>query len=194
MAETTAPLTPETTDVPPLYFAIVSPDDPRAVMDLVALIPATGASTELTAYKRVEQKWVKDDQVIFDLKSATPPPVVPIDASILDDVLQQVDGFKAVTASGLAKVFSAFWSIGASPILAAGGFDRNRGNAEELRHYWTHGEGAAKIRWGTPGDWKRCVRHLSKYMGVRSKGYCQLRHKEATGMYTGDSRNPGNEN
>lgn len=77
-------------------------------------------------------------------------------------------------------------------LVAAGGLDRNRGNAEDLRQYWTHGEGAAKIRWGTPGDWTRCVRQLSKYMGPRSKGYCQLRHKEATGVYTGSKLNPGN--
>jgi hypothetical protein len=69
-------------------------------------------------------------------------------------------------------------------ITAAGGADRNRGNAETLRRYWVHGKGAAKIRWGAPGDWKRCVRHLSKYMGPRAKGYCQLRHKEALGIYT----------
>ena len=69
-------------------------------------------------------------------------------------------------------------------ITAAGGLDRNRGNAEDLRQYWTKGEGAAKIRWGTPGDWSRCVRHLSKYMGPRAKGYCQLRHKDALGIYT----------
>jgi hypothetical protein len=69
-------------------------------------------------------------------------------------------------------------------VTAAGGLDRNRGNAEKLRRYWVHGEGAAKIRWGTPGDWARCVRHLSKYMGPRAKGYCQLRHKEALGIYT----------
>lgn len=69
-------------------------------------------------------------------------------------------------------------------VTAAGGLDRNRGNAERLRRYWVHGEGAAKIRWGTPGDWDRCVRHLSKYLGVRAKGYCQLRHKEALGIYT----------
>jgi hypothetical protein len=77
-------------------------------------------------------------------------------------------------------------------IIAAGGLDRNRGNAEELRQYWTRGKGAAKIRWGTPGDWTRCVRNLSKYMGPRAKGYCQLRHHEVTGMYTGDRNNPGN--
>jgi hypothetical protein len=69
-------------------------------------------------------------------------------------------------------------------ITAAGGADRNRGNAETLRRYWVSGKGAAKIRWGAPGDWKRCVKHLSKYMGPRSKGYCQLRHKEALGIYT----------
>jgi hypothetical protein len=79
-------------------------------------------------------------------------------------------------------------------LVAAGGFDRNRGNAEELRQYWTRGKGAAKIRWGTPGDWARCVRHLEKYMGPRAKGYCQLRHKETTGVYTGSHLNPGHKN
>jgi hypothetical protein len=69
-------------------------------------------------------------------------------------------------------------------VVAAGGLDRNQGNAERLRQYWTRGEGAAKIRWGTSGDWKRCVKYLGKYMGVRAKGYCQLRHKDALGFYT----------
>ena len=75
-------------------------------------------------------------------------------------------------------------------LLAAGGLDRNRGGAEHLRRYWTHGKGALKIRWGTPGDWTRCYRHLRKYLGARAAGYCQLRHKEATGVYTGDKKNP----
>lgn len=79
----------------------------------------------------------------------------------------------------------------AASMVAAGGLDRNRGNAERLRRYWTKGPGALKIRWGTPGDWKRCVRYLSKYMGPRAKGYCQLRHKETTGVYTGSKLNPG---
>jgi hypothetical protein len=74
-------------------------------------------------------------------------------------------------------------------LVAAGGADRNRGNAERLRRYWLKGPGAAKIRWGTPGDWKRCVSNLSKYLGPRAKGYCQLRHIEANGYATGDKRN-----
>lgn len=76
-----------------------------------------------------------------------------------------------------------------SEVKAKGGVDKNRGGAEKLRRYWTHGEGALKIGWGTPGDWKRCVTHLSKYMGPRAKGYCQLRHHDALGYYAG--QHPG---
>ncbi|MER7905387.1 hypothetical protein ABZT07_20495 [Streptomyces sp. NPDC005317] len=57
------------------------------------------------------------------------------------------------------------------------------GSAEELRQYWTRGEGAAKIRWGTPGDFDRCVKHLEKYMPGQAEGYCNLLHKRATGIY-----------
>ncbi|WP_405408875.1 hypothetical protein [Streptomyces decoyicus] len=56
-------------------------------------------------------------------------------------------------------------------------------DAETLRAYWADGRGAAKIRWGTPGDFKRCVHELSKYMPGRAEGYCNLLHKRATGVY-----------
>jgi hypothetical protein len=64
------------------------------------------------------------------------------------------------------------------------GSRRGGGNAQTLRNYWTHGAGAAKIRWGSPGDFNRCVREVSKYLGGRARGYCALRHKAATGMWT----------
>jgi SPP1 gp7 family putative phage head morphogenesis protein len=56
---------------------------------------------------------------------------------------------------------------------------------ERLRQYWTHGPGAAKIRWGEPGDFKRCVRQVEKYMPGRAEGYCANRHKEALGVWPG---------
>ena len=59
--------------------------------------------------------------------------------------------------------------------------------AAPLRRYWLHGVGAAKILWGTPGDWTRCVGMLSKYLGNRAKGYCSELHHSATGMWTGDA-------
>jgi hypothetical protein len=106
------------------------------------------------------------------------------DFALEEDVFSLLsdEEYEMLSGEGLLEHFS---------IQAAGGLDRNRGNAEELRRYWTRGKGAAKIRWGTPGDWTRCVRQLSKYMGPRAKGYCQLRHKDATGVYTGSRLNPG---
>jgi hypothetical protein len=57
-----------------------------------------------------------------------------------------------------------------------------------LRAYWLHGKGAAKIRWGTPGDFTRCVRQLSKYV-TDPDGLCAEYHHDATGMWPGDKRN-----
>ena len=53
----------------------------------------------------------------------------------------------------------------------------------DLKAYWTHGEGAAKIRWGTDGSFDRCVRHLSKYFPRNPKGLCAKLHKAATGEW-----------
>ena len=59
------------------------------------------------------------------------------------------------------------------------------GDVERLKKYWLTGEGAIKIRWNTPGDFTRCVRHLDKYIPGRAEGFCANLHKIATGMYTG---------
>jgi hypothetical protein len=63
--------------------------------------------------------------------------------------------------------------------------------AEKLRRYWSTGRGGAKIRWNTPGDWRRCYRHLRKYLGLWAKGYCQNMHKRNTGVWTGSRLNVG---
>ena len=60
--------------------------------------------------------------------------------------------------------------------------DTHPGDAERLHEYWVHGEGAAKIRWGEPGDFDRCVMHLGKYI-ADPKGYCNLAHHAALGIY-----------
>jgi len=178
-------LTPETSDVPPMYLALVSPDDPRAVLDLVAIVPKSTMMPSPMTFKRVDGKWEQDTQILADLSSPTPPPVVALDNSTYEDVLKQVDG--AMTSSAEFAQGGIDKNRGnAGALVAKGGLDRNRGNAEKLRRYWLYGRGALKIRWNTPGDWTRCFRHLVKYMGPRAKGYCALRHKEATGLWTGD--------
>jgi len=190
---TSKEMTPETSDVQPVFFAVVSPDDPSAVMDLVSLVPASSTSNQPMTYVRQDKRWVRNEAIIVDLNSATPPPVVPLDAASLKSVIEQVDGAASVVASIDDEVITVLWSGNNVMFMtAAGGLDRNRGNAENLRRYWTVGKGGVvKIRWNTPGDWTRCYRNLKKYLGPRAKGYCSLRHKEMTGMWPGDRRNPG---
>jgi hypothetical protein len=310
------PITPDTSDVQPMYMAIVSPDDPAAVFDLISLVPAGANSTQPAIFKRVDQKWVPDQKILSDLTSPTPPPVVPLQGDDFLDVLSQVDGTTtasahyAITAAGIivpeerdladalieitqkygkfnsddtgvwagyesaaeneikdigvtcancilyeggssCKIIAAEVEPGgycrfalipdgvvsiskkeltlAEPVYEVypiapkkktkkynsveeavedfaansealvavgveGGLDRNRGNAEKLRRYWTIGRGGLKIRWNTPGDWTRCYRQLMKYMGPRAKGYCSLRHKEMTGVWPGSKYNVGKKN
>ncbi|UDL15396.1 capsid maturation protease [Microbacterium phage Pepe25] len=58
-----------------------------------------------------------------------------------------------------------------------------------IRRYWVSGEGAAKIAWGTPGDFNRCRAQLAKYVQNPEwlAGLCANMHKEATGTWP----NPG---
>ncbi|MET0351216.1 MAG: hypothetical protein ABW067_15600 [Rhizobacter sp.] len=55
-------------------------------------------------------------------------------------------------------------------------------STERLIDYWTKGEGAAKVRWGTDGSFRRCERHLAGK--VRNPaGLCAELHKRATGEW-----------
>lgn len=50
-----------------------------------------------------------------------------------------------------------------------------------LANYWMWGEGAARIRWGTPGDLTRCERLLRKELKRPAWGVCQNLHIRRTG-------------
>lgn len=56
-----------------------------------------------------------------------------------------------------------------------------------IRRYWTRGKGAAKIRWGAPGDFNRCRKQLVKYVQNPEwlAGTCANMHKEALGIWPG---------
>lgn len=64
-------------------------------------------------------------------------------------------------------------------------------NGSQLKRYWTIGKGGAKIRWKTPGDFTRCVRHLRKYMRD-PEGYCAELHFKMNGSWPGSAANIGN--
>jgi hypothetical protein len=52
--------------------------------------------------------------------------------------------------------------------------------------YWAEGEGAARIQWGVPGDFDRCVVQLSEHVSPAIvKGLCSNLHERATGARPG---------
>lgn len=53
----------------------------------------------------------------------------------------------------------------------------------DLKHYWTRGPGALKIRWGTNHSFPRCVRLLRKYFPQNPQGLCARLEKAATGHW-----------
>lgn len=57
-----------------------------------------------------------------------------------------------------------------------------------LEDYWVRGEGAAKIRWGTPGSFDRCVRALRDKFPQNTEGLCANLHHEATGKWPAEGK------
>lgn len=60
-----------------------------------------------------------------------------------------------------------------------------RGMPAQLQRYWLAGKGAAKIRWGMPHDFDRCVRNLRKYFPKNPQGLCNILHQKALGAPPG---------
>lgn len=58
---------------------------------------------------------------------------------------------------------------------------------QRIRTYWVKGKGAAKIKWGVPGDFNRCRSQLVKYVQNPEwlAGLCANMHKEALGFWPG---------
>jgi hypothetical protein len=59
-------------------------------------------------------------------------------------------------------------------------------DTDRLRDYWVRGPGAAKIGWGTPGDFNRCRLNVAEYVKPQYiNGYCANRHYDALGIWPG---------
>jgi hypothetical protein len=70
--------------------------------------------------------------------------------------------------------------------ITASAYAGKPGSAAHLIAWYLTGEGAAKIRWGTPGDFARCVRIADNHMAKElAKGFCANRHHDATGEWPG---------
>ena len=71
---------------------------------------------------------------------------------------------------------------------AADGQDFQSKMPAQLKRYWLTGEGAAKIGWGTPGSFDRCVRNLRDDFPENTEGLCANLYHEATGHWPGQDK------
>lgn len=192
------PETPPTAEeIPPgsAIVAVVDPIDEDAVLEMLAITPGP------RVLRRHDGNWFDDPEWISVLKSVKPPSVIKLTEAQVASVSAQVDRstsdqdwepfetndreqYQIFTASaGLAdeeevadseidaterEMFDALVAVAGRELTP-----EDVANTERLKRYWTVGEGAAKIRWGTPGAWSRCYRNVVKYMRPDvAKGYC----------------------
>lgn len=193
-APTPSPKEPGIQDLPDdaVVVAIVDGLDRNAVLELLAISPGP------TIYRRNDGEWFEDGGWVEILSSVKPPPMVKLDdEALVSSVTSQVDGTtkgeefvpfenardrpRYMTSSSAflkaleAETYEALIHSNLA-LVAAGGTEltpTDIKNTEQLRRYWLYGKGAAKIRWGTPGAWRRCYRNVVEYMGPQmAPGYC----------------------
>lgn len=113
--------------------------------------------------------------------------------------IDQVDAPAPAIAAGKRQLVAAYRELDEDPpesLTAAAfapgtqdgpGWITNPEETQQLRTYWTRGEGAAKIRWGTDGDFNRCRRQLAKYVPNPDylAGTCANLHYVALGVWPG---------
>ena len=102
---------------------------------------------------------------------------------------------KRAKALGKEALIPEDWALVASAEFAPGtkdgpGWITHPIPTARIRRYWVRGKGAAKIRWGQPGDFNRCRRQLAKYVRRPDwlAGLCANMHKEALGVWPGRER------
>lgn len=76
-----------------VYFAIVHKDDNKAVQDLIAVTKSEKGSPQ--AWKRINGDWAIAPEVLADLQSVTPPPVVELDEETAQLVLTGIDEYES---------------------------------------------------------------------------------------------------
>lgn len=169
-------------------IAVVDPIDEDAVLEMLAITPGP------RVLRRHDGNWFEDPEWVPVLTSVRPPKIVKLDEAQIASVTSQVDRstdeqdwepfesgdreqYQIFTASAyLNDLLLESQQTALDALIAVAGrklTPKDAASTERLKRYWTVGEGAAKIRWGTPGSWRRCYRHLVKYVGPRiAPGLC----------------------
>jgi hypothetical protein len=132
-------------------------------------IKARIASASIVSIPAFAEAWV----------ALGPPPEGFLDGGDIEQ--EQVDD------EGEALVASNFADVAPGLTEDGPGWLTHPVDTDRLRDYWVRGAGAAKIGWGTPGDFNRCRLNLAEYIKPQYlAGYCANRHKDALGFWPGE--------
>lgn len=191
VAATEEPPTAQEIPAGSAVVAVVDPIDDDAVLEMLAITPGP------KVLRRHNGSWFEDPEWVPVLKSVKPPKIVKLDEAQVASVAAQVDRstvdqdwepfdadtreqYQIFTASAGSSYLQELQNEGDEralfALVAVAGrklTPKDAASTERLKRYWTVGKGAAKIRWGTPGSWRRCYRHLVRYVGPRiAPGLC----------------------
>jgi hypothetical protein len=111
-----------------------------------------------------------------------------------EDELEEYDALAGDEQDEYARVHGAIIASAFAPGTKDGpGWITHPTATARLRRYWVRGKGAAKIRWGAPGDFNRCRMQLAKYVQNPDwlAGLCANMHKEAIGVWPGQEGTGG---
>ena len=93
---------------------------------------------------------------------------------------------ESLAAAALASTDHEFVDVAPGRTEDGPGWLTHPVDTDRLRDYWTKGPGAAKIGWGSPGDFNRCRAQVAKYVKPQHlNGYCANRHYDALGFWPG---------
>lgn len=139
-----------------------------------AALEDCGCRTRLVASATVPDNWT-----LVDLSALTEDELAAYDLMDVDEQREFAE------ARGLLA------SAGFAPGTKDGpGWITHPTATSRIRRYWTKGKGAAKIGWGTPGDFNRCRSQLAKYVQNPDwlAGLCANMHYEVLGVWPGRKR------
>jgi 2'-5' RNA ligase len=108
------------------------------------------------------------------------------DADKTEPTDEPVDEALVASLAAMREKVSIFKDLAPGKTEDGPGWLTHPVDTDRLRDYWVRGEGAAKIGWGSPGDFNRCRLAVAEYVKPQYlNGYCANRHYDALGFWPG---------